>query len=153
MLVEAAWAAARGPGPLRAFFQRVRARRGQHVAAVATARKLACRLIIIGAVPVSLGARAPDSLGGTRGPDSDHASAHTGISGSGLFNGWRSTPHETCNEPADAQRTGSWQVRQPVLWCTSRKSINRHNQEWDVERDISMDRATAPSTSHLFQVT
>lgn len=40
-LVEAAWAAARAPGPLRAFFPRVRARRGQHVAAVATARKLA----------------------------------------------------------------------------------------------------------------
>jgi transposase len=41
MLVEAAWAAARAPGPMRAFFLRVRARRGQHVAAVATARKLA----------------------------------------------------------------------------------------------------------------
>ena len=41
MLVEAAWAAARAPGPLRAFFLRIRARRGQHVAAVATARKLA----------------------------------------------------------------------------------------------------------------
>ena len=41
MLVEAAWAAARSPGPLRAFFQRVSARRGQHVAAVAVARKLA----------------------------------------------------------------------------------------------------------------
>jgi transposase len=41
MLVEAAWAAVRAPGPLRAFFLRVRARRGQHVAAVATARKLA----------------------------------------------------------------------------------------------------------------
>jgi transposase len=41
MLVEAAWAAARAPGPLRAFFLRVRSRRGQHVAAVATARKLA----------------------------------------------------------------------------------------------------------------
>jgi transposase len=41
MLVEAAWAAARAPGPLRAFFLRVRARRGPHVAAVATARKLA----------------------------------------------------------------------------------------------------------------
>ena len=40
MLVEAAWAAARAPGPLRAFFLRIRARRGQHVAAVATARKL-----------------------------------------------------------------------------------------------------------------
>jgi transposase len=41
MLVEAAWAAARSPGPLRAFFQRVAARRGKPVAAVATARKLA----------------------------------------------------------------------------------------------------------------
>jgi transposase len=41
MLVEAAWAAARSPGPFRAFFRRVSARRGQHVAAVATARKLA----------------------------------------------------------------------------------------------------------------
>ncbi|WP_201832660.1 IS110 family transposase [Microvirga zambiensis] len=41
MLVEAAWAAARAPGPLQAFFLRVSSRRGQHVAAVATARKLA----------------------------------------------------------------------------------------------------------------
>jgi transposase len=41
MLVEAAWACAKTPGPLRAFFPRVRARRGEQVAAVATARKLA----------------------------------------------------------------------------------------------------------------
>src|ERR1700758_2801639 len=41
MLVEAGWAAARSPGPLRRFFLRVQTRRGQHVAAVATARKLA----------------------------------------------------------------------------------------------------------------
>jgi hypothetical protein len=41
MLVEAAWAAARSPGPLRAFFLRISACRGQHVAAVATARKMA----------------------------------------------------------------------------------------------------------------
>jgi hypothetical protein len=40
MLVEAAWQAVRGPGPLRAFFQRVSGRRGPHVAAVAVARKL-----------------------------------------------------------------------------------------------------------------
>lgn len=44
MLVEAAWVAARVPGPLRAFFLRIRARRGQHIAAVATARKLAVLL-------------------------------------------------------------------------------------------------------------
>lgn len=40
MLVEAAWAAAKAPGPLHAFFARIRARRGHHVAAVAVARKL-----------------------------------------------------------------------------------------------------------------
>jgi transposase len=34
-LVEAAWAAVRSPGPLRAFYERVRARRGAQVAAVA----------------------------------------------------------------------------------------------------------------------
>jgi transposase len=41
MLVEAAWSASKAPGPLRAFYQRVRARRGMQVAVVATARKLA----------------------------------------------------------------------------------------------------------------
>ena len=41
MLVEAAWAAAHSAGPLRAFFLRIRDRRGEQVAAVATARKLA----------------------------------------------------------------------------------------------------------------
>jgi len=41
MLVEAAWQAVRGPGPLRAFYQRVARRRGNHIAAVAVARKLA----------------------------------------------------------------------------------------------------------------
>jgi transposase len=41
LLVEAAWAAAKAPGPLHAFFLRIRARRGHQVAAVATARKMA----------------------------------------------------------------------------------------------------------------
>ena len=40
MLVEAAWAAAKAPGPLHAFFVRIRARRGHQIAAVAVARKL-----------------------------------------------------------------------------------------------------------------
>jgi transposase len=42
VLVEAAWAAIKSPGPLRAFYQRVRERRGAQVAIVATSRKLAC---------------------------------------------------------------------------------------------------------------
>ena len=40
MLCEAAWVLIRTPGPLRAFYERVRARRGAQVALVATARKL-----------------------------------------------------------------------------------------------------------------
>ena len=40
MLVEAAWAAAKAPGPLQAFFVRIRARRGHQIVAVAVARKL-----------------------------------------------------------------------------------------------------------------
>ncbi|MCU4162024.1 IS110 family transposase [Acidiphilium sp. AL] len=41
MLVEAAWSARTAPGPLRAFFVRVNAKRGPAAAIVATARKLA----------------------------------------------------------------------------------------------------------------
>lgn len=41
VLVEAAWSAAKSPGPLRAFAERTAARRGRHVATVAVARKLA----------------------------------------------------------------------------------------------------------------
>ena len=37
-----AWSAVRQPGPLHAFYQRIRARRGHQIAIVATARKLAC---------------------------------------------------------------------------------------------------------------
>ncbi len=40
MLCEAAWVVVRTPGPLRAFYERVRARRGAQIALVATARKL-----------------------------------------------------------------------------------------------------------------
>ena len=41
LLIEAAHSAVRTPGPLRAFYLRVKARRGANVAVVATARKLA----------------------------------------------------------------------------------------------------------------
>lgn len=41
VLVEAAWVAVRSPGPLRAFGERIRARSGGQVAAVAVARKIA----------------------------------------------------------------------------------------------------------------
>ena len=41
-LVEACWSAVRQPGPIRAFYQRIKARRGHQVAVVAAGRKLAC---------------------------------------------------------------------------------------------------------------
>ncbi len=40
VLSESAWSVAMTPGPMKAFFERVRARRGPQVAATATARKL-----------------------------------------------------------------------------------------------------------------
>jgi transposase len=43
MMVEATWATARAPDPLRAFFQRIQTRRGKHVAAVATA----CKMVVL----------------------------------------------------------------------------------------------------------
>jgi hypothetical protein len=42
VLVEACWSTVRQPGPLHAFYERIRARRGHSVAIVAAARKLAC---------------------------------------------------------------------------------------------------------------
>lgn len=44
LLVEAAWQAVRSAGPLHSFYERIRSKRGNHVAAVAVARKL---LVII----------------------------------------------------------------------------------------------------------
>src|SRR5919106_464829 len=41
-LVEASWSAVRQPGPMHAFYGRIRARRGHSIAIVACARKLAC---------------------------------------------------------------------------------------------------------------
>jgi transposase len=41
-LVEAAWSVVRQPGPLHAFYERLRARRGSQIAAVAAARTLTC---------------------------------------------------------------------------------------------------------------
>jgi hypothetical protein len=38
MLVEAAWVAVKTPGPLPAFYERIRSRRGMQIAVVATAR-------------------------------------------------------------------------------------------------------------------
>lgn len=85
MLVEAAWAAAKAPGPLHAFFVRIRAKRGHQVAAVATARKLIVicwhvltkdadylwarpALVASKVRAMELQAGAPPKKGGKRGP-------------------------------------------------------------------------------------
>ena len=49
-LVEACWSVVRQPGPLAGFYQRVKARRGYSIAIVASARKLAC-LVLVSADP------------------------------------------------------------------------------------------------------
>lgn len=41
-LVEASWSTVRQPGPIAAFYARIKARRGHQIAIVAAARKLAC---------------------------------------------------------------------------------------------------------------
>jgi transposase len=41
-LVEASWSVVNAPGPTRAFYERIRARRGHQAAIVAASRKLAC---------------------------------------------------------------------------------------------------------------
>jgi transposase len=46
-LVEASWSVVKAPGPLRAFYERTKGRRGASVAIVATARKLACLFWIL----------------------------------------------------------------------------------------------------------
>ena len=63
MLVEAAWAAAVTPGPLRAFYVRVQGRKGKQVAAVATARKIA----VVGLAPAYQGGGLRLCPTGTRG--------------------------------------------------------------------------------------
>ncbi|MGX5805587.1 transposase [Bradyrhizobium sp. Arg314] len=57
MVVEAAWAAAKVPGPLRGFFRRIRNKRGHQVAAVAVARKLAVLIWYLGS-PGAVGGKA-----------------------------------------------------------------------------------------------
>jgi hypothetical protein len=61
LLVEAAWAASRVPGPLRSFFMRVMSRRGSQVAAVATARKLAAIILACPQSPGGLCVRTSQS--------------------------------------------------------------------------------------------
>jgi transposase len=73
-LVEASWSAVRQPGPLRAFYRRVRARRGHHVAITATARKLACLFWVLGPALAPTGLRLRPALadGQEAAPAGDH---------------------------------------------------------------------------------
>lgn len=89
MMVEAAWCAARTAGPLHAFYERIRRRRGVQIAIVATARKITvlCWQLIVKqqdyafARPslvafkqrkLQLAAGAPSARGGRRGVGYDY---------------------------------------------------------------------------------
>jgi transposase len=89
MLVEAAFSASKAPGPLRAFYRRIKDRRGFQIAVVATARKLVVlcwHLVTKGedyAFPrpsliahkrrtLELAAGAPSRRGPTPGPSRDY---------------------------------------------------------------------------------
>jgi transposase len=121
MLVEAAWAASKAPGPLRAFFHRIRAKRGLQVAAVATARKLTIvtwqvltkdepdahhrpSLLAIKRRALELQAGLPARRGGKKGPAAAYSIKH-------LRDRERATVER--EERAYAQRVAKWQERPP----------------------------------------
>ena len=86
-LVEASWSAVRQPGPLRAFYRRVRARRGHQIAIVAAARKLAVPVLVPALARTGLRLRpaladAPRSSAGWRSPPARRAGKTATASGS-----------------------------------------------------------------------
>jgi len=122
MLVEAAWAASKAPGPLRAFFHRIRAKRGLQIAAVATARKLAIvawhvltkdepyaqhrpSLLAIKRRALELQAGLPARRGGHKGPAAAYSIKQ-------LRDRERATVER--EERAYAQRVANWQQRPPA---------------------------------------
>jgi transposase len=121
MLVEAAWAASKAPGPLRAFFHRIRAKRGLQIAAVATARKLAIiawhvlakdepyahyrpALLAIKRRALELQAGLPARRGGHKGPAAAYSIKE-------LRDRERATIER--EERAYAKRVAKWQERPP----------------------------------------
>ena len=128
MLVEAAWAAARTPGPLRAFYQRLAHRRGMQIAVVATARKLVVvcwHLVNSGqdyayARP-SLVAHKRRKLELRAGAPSRHG--HRGTSRSSLAV-VRDAERDLCAQAEIAYRrmVAAWQPTRPVPRTTARKT-------------------------------
>lgn len=76
MLVEAAWQAARAPGPLRAFAERVGARRGKQIAAIAVARKLTVLVWHLLTRTRTTRSRAPRSRGKSSAASSSAPARH-----------------------------------------------------------------------------
>jgi transposase len=131
MLVEAAWAASKAPGPLRAFFHRIRAKRGLQVAAVATARKLAIvtwhvltkdepyaqhrpSLVAIKRRALELQAGLPARRGGHKGPAAAYSIKQ-------LRDRERATIER--EERAYAKRVATWQERPPSRANSSRARV------------------------------
>jgi len=130
MLVEAAWAASKAPGPLRAFYSRVSARHGMQVAAVATARKLAVlcwHLMIKGedyafALP-SLAAHKRRKLELRAGLPSHRG--RKGGSAAYSQKAVRAAERDLVAQGEAAYRTmvAAWQPRRPAAKTTARKKM------------------------------
>ena len=134
MLVEAAWSAAKAAGPLRAFYQRVQARRGMQIAVVATARKLAVlcwHLIISGedyayAQP-SLVAHKRRKLELRAGLPS--ARGHKGTSAAYSLKAVRAAERDLATQAEAAYRVtvAAWQPTRPTARATTGKAGARRS--------------------------
>ncbi len=122
MLVEAAWSASKAAGPLRAFYQRVQARRGMQIAAVATARKLAvlCWHLIVKGEDYAF---AQPSLVAHKRRKLELRAGHTSARGrKGTASGYslravRAAERELAAQAETAYRTmvAAWQPRKPTI--------------------------------------
>ena len=112
MLVESAWAASKTPGPLRAFYERVRARRGMQIAAVATARKLAVLCWHLSRQGRGLCVRAPvtDRQEAPRARAACRAAVASRPEGQGrqLLAQGGPPARRSCSPPKASRPTGSW---------------------------------------------
>jgi hypothetical protein len=123
MLVEAAWISIRSPGPLRAFGERVRARKNAQVAAVAVARKL----VVLCWHPLT--------------KDQDYAFARPSLTRQKRPAAWnRSLAHRRCRgatagqtsgrPAASAQPSASYKPRPSSLIGVSSMTSEQQHQRW-----------------------
>jgi transposase len=121
VLVEAAWHASRAPGPLRAFHERIAARRGGNIATVAVARKLAVIAWQMlshsedyAFARPSLTREKSASSSSQPAPNASKASGSASGSRRSSTNSTRSSPPRPSSPTAGSSRTGSRRSRARV---------------------------------------